>query len=296
MRHPLPASSVAAGHPDYSDLSFVASVISERACGASALTSALGALLRSSIDVVIDTPKTSRRSYDELEKTEKTYLGTRVEIQLRALLKLPKGRLDLRVDNHDVDIKFTVGNNWMIPSEAIDAICVLVAADEENARCYLGLIKARPGYLTSGANRDGKKSVAASGFSNILWLVGGKPYAANFWRSVDPTQIEKIFSPSSGTKRIVALFSELRGRPIARSVVADVAQQLDYMKRVRSNGGARDALAAAGIVLLSGQYDRALIAALGLPQCNADEFVSMQLSDPTQQALAAAHGHVVTWA
>ena len=34
------------------------------------------------VDDVIMTPKTGRRSYDELEKTEKTYIGTRVEIEI----------------------------------------------------------------------------------------------------------------------------------------------------------------------------------------------------------------------
>ena len=51
-------------------------------------------MLRQCVDDVIMTPKTGRRSYDELEKTEKTYIGTRVEIELRAMLNLPKGKLD----------------------------------------------------------------------------------------------------------------------------------------------------------------------------------------------------------
>src|SRR5690606_15405344 len=116
------------------------------------------ALLRRCIDDVIMTPKTGRRSYDELEKTEKTYIGTRVEIELRALLHLPKGRLDTVVLGHDVDIKNTMGSNWMIPTEAVDHPCILVAADEARATCYLGLIVARPAYLTLGQNKDAKKS------------------------------------------------------------------------------------------------------------------------------------------
>jgi len=55
----------------------------------------------------------------ETEKTEKTYLGTKIEILIRKFFKFPKGLLDLHIEGHDVDIKNTVGGNWMIPTEAI---------------------------------------------------------------------------------------------------------------------------------------------------------------------------------
>ena len=253
----------------------IAEVIVDRSGGTvEQLTAKLGTILRSAIDLVVATPKTSRKTLDELEKTEKTYLGTRVEIELRAMLKLPKGRLDLRIDAHDVDVKFTIGGNWMIPAEAVDAICIVIAADESAERCFLGVIRARPAYLTGGGNRDGKKSISAAGFPHILWLVGGEPYPANFWKSVDARRIERIFAAGAGSARLVSLFSEIQDRPIPRSVVEDVAQQLDYMKRLRRNGGARDALEAAGILLLSGKYDGQQIEQLGLPICGPTEFVS----------------------
>lgn len=79
-----------------------------------------------------------RRAYEELEKTEKTYIGTRVEIELRALLRLPKGRLDTVILGQDVDIKHTMGGNWMIPTEALNCACLLVAADEARAVAISG--------------------------------------------------------------------------------------------------------------------------------------------------------------
>ena len=55
-------------------------------------------LLRKAIDEVIDAPRTGRFTIDEVEKTEKTYLGTKVEIFLRSWFRLPKGRiLDLSI-------------------------------------------------------------------------------------------------------------------------------------------------------------------------------------------------------
>ena len=40
----------------------------------------------------------------ELEKTEKTYIGTKVEILVRDFFRLPKGILDLTIDGLDVDV------------------------------------------------------------------------------------------------------------------------------------------------------------------------------------------------
>jgi Restriction endonuclease NaeI len=52
--------------------------------------------------------------------------------------------------------------------------------------------------------------------------------------------------------------------------VQAVTQQKDYMKQLRKNGGARDALAGEGIVILSGSYDNLLIAHLGLERTGRD--------------------------
>ena len=65
---------------------------------------------------------------------------------------------------------------------------------------------------------------------------------------------------------------------VSRTVVATVAMQDDYMKRVRGGGGARDQLRAEGIVIF-GDYagDQVLAAALGLPRPGPGEFVSARL-------------------
>lgn len=48
-------------------------------------------LLRDSIDSVIDAPHTGRFRIYEIEKTEKTYLGTKIEIRFRHLLDVSRG-------------------------------------------------------------------------------------------------------------------------------------------------------------------------------------------------------------
>ncbi len=254
-------------------------------------------MLRQCVDDVIMTPKTGRRSYDELEKTEKTYIGTRVEIDLRDMLRLPKGTLDTEILGCDVDIKNTMGSNWMIPTEAVDQVCILVAADEERAVCFLGLIVARLENLTAGQNKDSKRSISADGFSHILWLLKDHPYPPNFWRTISPDAIDRIFEGNTGNQRMANLFREIQDTPISRDVVEAVARQKDFMRRIRSDNGrgTRDMLAREGILLLSGHYDAPLISELGLRDIDGGEFISHRITSEDDVRLAAQHGIEVAW-
>ena len=75
------------------------------------------------------------------------------------------------------------------------------------------------------------------------------------------------------------LFRRAQRMRVSRTVVATVAMQDDYMKRVRGGGGARDQLRDEGIVIF-GDYagDQVLAAALGLPRPGPGEFVSARLT------------------
>jgi hypothetical protein len=69
--------------------------------------------LRRALDEVIDGMRTGRWSVNSLEKTEKTYIGTKVEILFKFDFELPKGsKLDIRVEDTEVDIKCTVLKDW----------------------------------------------------------------------------------------------------------------------------------------------------------------------------------------
>ncbi|MGI1661405.1 NaeI family type II restriction endonuclease [Palleronia sp. KMU-117] len=297
MKASIPASIVKAGHPDFALLTSLAKEIVRRAGGQGPLQAGFTAMLREAIDSVIMTPKTGRRAYVELEKTEKTYIGTRVEIELRSLLKLPKGKLDTVILGHDVDIKHTMGNNWMIPTEAVGHPCILVAADETKAKCYLGLVVAHPHYLTMGQNKDSKKTISAQGFENILWIFNAVHYPPNFWRHVPNAVVQSIYQQKTGNGRVVELFKGLQRTIITRDVIEATAMQKDFMRRIRADNkrGTRDILAKQGILLLNGHYDKALIAALGLPQCTKSEFVSHTPKTAAEVQKAASHGHTVVW-
>lgn len=297
LKQSIPNSIVVSGHRDFRLLSTIAAEIVRCAGGHAALAAKFSAMLRQCVDDVIMTPKTGRRSYEELEKTEKTYIGTRVEIELRAMLGLHRGKLDTVILGHDVDIKNTMGNNWMIPTEAIDNICILVAADEVRAQCYFGLIVANPDYLTHGQNKDSKKSVSALGFANIFWLLNRHHYPPNFWRTVAADVVNRIFSGKTGNERMTNLFREVQKQPITRDVVQAVAQQQDFMRRIRSDNGrgTRDRLAREGILLLSGQYDAQIIHRLGLPKCSGSEFISYEPNTPNELQISFPYTSDLDW-
>lgn len=250
--------------------------------GLSSLASEVGDLLRESFDGVIKTPKTGRRLYEELEKTEKTHIGTCVEIELRHRLKLARGKvLDCEIAGVEVDIKFSVGTSWMIPPEAFDRPCIIISADDTNARCWFGVFIAKREYLNKG-NRDEKCSINRLGRDNIHWLLENHPYPGNFWQSVPREVADKIASGSSGNERVITLFREIQGRPIIRKVIEDVAAQKDFMRRVRADKGhgTRNQLAKYSIVLLCGDWSgtKEFIAAVGLPPLGKSEFMSHRVS------------------
>jgi hypothetical protein len=193
---------------------------------------------------------------------------------VRNFFNLPKGILDLTIDGLDVDVKNTLGDTWMIPREAVGKPCILVASDETKNTCFFGIFVAHLDNLTAGMNQDQKRSVSAAGFSNIHWILVDEPYPVSFWSTIGEQATHNIMRGKSGNERIAALFREAQKIPIHRDIVQAVAQQKDYMKRLRKNGGARDVLAHEGIAILSGAYDTKLITTLKLPHVGKDEFVS----------------------
>src|SRR5262249_17240650 len=151
------------------------------------------------IDEVIDTPRTNRFTLSETEKTEKTYLGSKIEILLRAYLGLPKGRvLDLAIGGVETDIKNTMGGDWTIPMEAFGHPSILIKENEQRALCSVGIIIARDAYLNPGENRDSKRSFSAAGLQNVWWILKDHPYPANFWERMPLRQREEIMSAGGG--------------------------------------------------------------------------------------------------
>jgi hypothetical protein len=286
-------SIVQRGHPDFDVLSRLASELDRRGGGRDRIVAEVPQLIRRAIDEVIDAPRTGRLLLEQTEKTEKTYIGTKIEILIRDFFGLPKGLLDLEIDGMDVDIKNTVGSNWMIPTEAIGKPCILIASDEKKAICQLGLIICHLKYLTKGENKDKKLSIATSNFENILWVLHNQAYPANFWELCNPKIARHIMAGISGNERIVRLFQSIQKQAIHRDVIKTVARQKDYMKRLRKNGGARDTLARQGIAVLSGFYDVTLIKAFDLGRIGPDEFIGFCPVKYSEKERLRNAGHII---
>jgi hypothetical protein len=277
-------------HPDYPVIKKIEDALARQAGGMNKLISELPPLIRQAIDEVIDTIRTGRVNESELEKTEKTYIGTKMEILIRNYFRLPKGILDLQIDGMDVDVKNTLADTWMIPREAVGKPCILVASDEKRRSCYFGIFIAKPQNLTAGKNQDQKHSVSAAGFDNIHWLLANATYPDSFWSQIGAEATHKIMRGQTGNERVGTLFREVQRKPIHRDIIQAVAQQKDYMKRLRKNGGARDQLAAEGLAVLSGNYDAALIKALRLGTVEKDEFLSVKGKTPEEISLISRFG------
>jgi len=231
--------------------------------------------LRRALDEVIDGMRTGRWSVDALEKTEKTYIGTKVEILFKFDFELPRGnKLDFRVEDTEVDIKCTVLRDWMIPKEAVGELCLLVRIDDTRSKFWIGVIRADPSVLRKGENRDGKNSLSAEGKKSIHWLVEAGQLPINFLATVDPEILERIFSHrKSGQARINELFRLVQGRIIPRVAIETVAQQKDSMKRARD---ARIPLRKEGILVLGHQEQDPIIAiARGYPAPKKGEMISI---------------------
>jgi hypothetical protein len=282
---------VDASHPDIPLLQELSAAIQKAGGGEAAFNATVKSLFRSAIDEVIDTRRTNRFTIAELEKTEKTYIGTKIEILLRNWLKIPRGaKLDLQINGHEVDIKNTIASTWTIPPEAIGHVCILLRCDESKALCWVGLIRIVEEILNLGKNRDGKSTITADALKkSALWILAGEPYPPTFW-SEDMEEVrQRVMQHRGGTERLVELFKSVQRRPISRSIVEAIAQQGDSLKRLRRNGGARDRLAKEGIAILWGQRDRNLIAQLELGAVSRGEFISVSATnDETKDILRRA--------
>lgn len=233
--------------------------------------------LRRALDEVIDGMRTGRWTVNSLEKTEKTYIGTKVEILFKFDFELTKGnKLDFRVADTEVDIKCTVLKDWMIPKEAVGELCLLVRIDDLRSKFWIGVIRATPSVLRIGENRDKKSSLSAVGKKSIHWLVDAGQLPLNFLASLDPGIREKIFSHrKSGQARINELFRLVQGRIIPRVAIETIAQQKDSMKRARD---ARATLKTEGILVLGHQEEEPKIAAArGYPVPKKGEMISIPI-------------------
>lgn len=126
-------------------------------------------------------------------------------------------------------------------------------------------------------------TAASRGHIRVLWPGHGQ-LAENLFLHISPSTRDRIFGARArsgiqhGQAKTNELFRSVQRRIIRRAELATVAQQDDFMKRARGNGGARTHLAPEGILVLGHQDNDPLVAAaLGLPVPRKGEFVSARV-------------------
>lgn len=255
----------------------------ETLLAADPLGARMASVLRQSFDLLYNGQHTGRYSPDQLFKTEKTHCGSIVEIELRRALDdiISDGqKLDFVVAGHEIDCKFSFKHGgWMLPPECLGELLLVVTADDHKGTWSAGVVRASPKNVRTSTNRDAKTSLNAFGRADIRWLAHDAELPGNVLLRLTPEARDAVFAPKSGQKRVNELFRRAELIPVGRNAVATVAQQDDYMKRVRYNGGARSALQAEGYLIASGDYSahRQIAIDLGAADVAPGEFISMRV-------------------
>ena len=221
------------------------------------------------VDEVVDPIRSARWQIDQLDQPEKTVIGIRVENIIRMDLEFARpAKLDLEIAGQNVDVKFTVRDNWCIPPEAIDEICLLTRYQPSDNLIWVGLLRTTRAVLQGGkGNRDGKRGVNSAGKKQIRWLVQGSHSSTamvTFMASLLPAIRIQITDPSVGAQaRLNRLFSSLKGQPIPETVVEAIAQHKDWTRRLRpdvTNRGAPGSGLGFDVLRYSSPKDRKALA------------------------------------
>lgn len=264
--------------------------------------------LRDSLDEVFDGQRTGRWHYEHLTKSEKTYLGTAIEVNITKEYEISDGiELDWNVSGIDIDCKFSrkVGS-WEIPMEMYkcedhgdrqgrkDHPALLVWMNDSTSQWAAGILEISDerlrwkidrdtGNRRRVYNRDNKRRLSNACRDDVYWLWGGiqNDLPTNHILHMDESTRTKIFADSnSGQKRVNELFRRMQNEVIGRRTVLTVAQQDDAPKRARD---ARKDLRSEGIVILGHQDGHPKIAqTLGLKTASKGEWVSAKLSSVSE--------------
>jgi hypothetical protein len=249
-------------------------------------------VLRNTIDQLLDGENTGRYDWNTLHKTEKTHAGTLVEINLQREFGFSDGKdMDFLIQEVEVDCKYSQKPfGWMIPPEALDEICLVVWADDHKGEWSVGLMRADREKLTTSnkvtkkGNRDGKYRLTKEHQPLVYWLWENERLHENLLLHLDPATRQTILSAGShssrgpGQAKVNELFRRVQQHPISRTVVRTVAQQKDYMKRVRYDGGARSKLRSEGILIFgTSSSHKSAAADLGVPVPEQGGFVSVRV-------------------
>jgi len=151
----------------------------------------------------------------------------------------------------EIDIKNAITDNWMIPPEAVDRLCLLTQINEKSARFSVGLIRAREEQLGK-ENQDKKRSLSKQGRASVSWIVKDALLPVSAFLISDSIR-DRVFERGGGQARVTELFRQIQKVAIQRSDIEAVAatkdRQVDVRARVRD---AKTQLLQEGVLVLRG--------------------------------------------
>lgn len=171
-------------------------------------------VLRDTLDQLYDGQRSGHWSPDQRRKTEKTHLGTLVEINLHREFEFDDGdKTDYRIAGVEVDCKFSMKPwAWMLPPESIGHLCLVLWASEMDSVWSAGLVRVDPACITAAKNRDAKRRLTTRGRSMVrgLWTSHGR-LAENLLLHLDDVTRTRIFAAKArrGNKHGQARVNEL---------------------------------------------------------------------------------------
>jgi hypothetical protein len=243
-----------------------------------------GGLIRRAIDEVLDGPRTGRFDFYDLEKTEKTYVGTKLEIVLRTALDFARGpQRDLEISGEPVDVKWSMSSVWMIPPESRGEIALCLGGRRKLTEFEVGLVRCTDQNvnwpLPGRGQRDKKGTLTAAGRAAMRHIVPPAPLPPNFVAAMDPAVRAAAMSEETIQRRVTSLFKQLPYTPIPRDAVRTIAMtEGDPMRRLRQDDHAGDPLD--GLIVLSrADGGNAVLAALGITPLAGEEHMAISRAD-----------------
>ncbi len=242
-------------------------------------------VLRNTMDRLLDGERTGRWDWLTLHKTEKTHMGTLVEIELHKEFEFGDGRkMDYVIAGVDVDCKFSqrVGG-WELPLESVGHVCLVLSANDDQSVWSAGVVRVEEQFLRQGGNRDSKRRLTDKGESRVLWLFECAALPPNLFLELDDETRERILTARTGTRRtsgqarLKELFRQVQGQIVRRAVVTTVAMQDDSMKRARACREPEHLGQEGFLVLGHQEQDPEVAEALGLPRPAKGQFVSVRV-------------------
>jgi hypothetical protein len=128
-------------------------------------------IARQAIEEVIDWPRTGREKIGELNRTERAYLGTRLEIIFKYWLGVADGKiLDVEIDGIEVGVKNVFGTECWISNLRLGQPLLVIQTDLANSRVSLAVLVSRSNRTNFTARHIASNNAELRSMCLIHWL------------------------------------------------------------------------------------------------------------------------------